>query len=60
LYQFTKKAKKTENWRLSTTLTWRGSMWEKAGDEKADLETGTDFPVYIEAILLGFYAIFVQ
>jgi hypothetical protein len=35
-------------------------MWEKAGDENADLETGTDLPVYIEAILLGFYGIFVQ
>jgi hypothetical protein len=60
LYQSTNKVKKPENWRLSTTLAWKGSMWEKAGDEKADLETGTDFPVYIEAILLGFCGIFVQ
>jgi hypothetical protein len=35
-------------------------MWGKAGDEKADLETGTDFPVYIETILLRLYGIFVQ
>jgi hypothetical protein len=60
LYQFIKKVKKTENRKLSTALTWRGSMWEKGGDEKADLQTGTDFPVYIEAILLGFCGIFVQ
>jgi hypothetical protein len=60
LYQFTKKVKKPENWWLSTTLTWRRSMWAKAGDEKADLQTGTDLPVYIEAILLGFCGIFVE
>jgi len=60
LYQFTKKVKKPQNWWLSTTLTSRGSLWQKAGDEKADLQTGTDFPVYIEAILHGFCGIFVE
>jgi hypothetical protein len=59
LYQSTNKVKKSKNWRFSTTPTW-GSMWEKAGDEKADLQTGTDFHVYIEAILLGFCGIFAE
>jgi len=57
LYLFTRKP---ENWWLSTTLTSRGSMWEKVGDEKSGIQTGTNFPVYIEAILLGFCGIFVQ
>jgi len=37
----------------------QGKMWQKTGDEKADLQTGTDFPVYIESILHGFSGIFV-
>lgn len=37
-----------------------GKYVGESGRQKADLETGTDFPVYIEAILLGFYGIFVQ
>jgi hypothetical protein len=54
-YQSTNNVKKSENWRLSTTLTWRGSMWEKA-----ELLTSTDFHIYTEAILLGFCGIFAQ